>query len=129
MDMKLSDLILKCGICERQLQGDDEIHIDHIIPRSYGGPTAPWNLRLSHAICNISRQNHIEPLQIPLEGPRFAKKPTGWTHIPVSVALRDALVELKRGNDTYDDVIRRLIEAERHQRASQDEAKEPSHGV
>ena len=36
----------------------------------------------------------------------------GDKRIPISEANRDALTQLKRGDDTYDDVIERLLDGE-----------------
>lgn len=53
-----------CGIC-----GDPvpyrEMHLDHIIPLSLGGPTEPWNLRPAHAKCNTGRGNGHVPRTVP----------------------------------------------------------------
>ena len=59
-----------CELCGEPLDG--ELHTDHIIPRSYGGPSEAWNLRVTHASCNLHRSNNIEPVQIPL-GTQFPK--------------------------------------------------------
>jgi hypothetical protein len=34
------------------------IHVDHLIPRSAGGPTRFWNLVTSCLICNIQKSDH-----------------------------------------------------------------------
>lgn len=35
--------------------------VDHIIPTSWGGPDAYWNLRASHSLCNEQRGNRVLP--------------------------------------------------------------------
>lgn len=43
-----------CGICGGRVARRDA-SADHIIPRKYGGPNHPANLRLAHASCNSRR--------------------------------------------------------------------------
>lgn len=47
----------RCGICGGSLRGfmDDELHIDHILPRSKGGSDDPANLQVTHKACNIKK--------------------------------------------------------------------------
>jgi hypothetical protein len=33
--------------------------IDHIIPKSRGGPNVPWNMQLLHAVCNIRKSDKL----------------------------------------------------------------------
>lgn len=47
---------LICGLCGQPVAADD-VDIDHIIPRSLGGPTTLDNLRVTHSHCNRSRGN------------------------------------------------------------------------
>jgi hypothetical protein len=44
-----------CGICRKPVDRADIWHLDHIVPKSQGGPDTWDNLRLAHARCNISR--------------------------------------------------------------------------
>lgn len=45
-----------CGICGKPLPVElDEIHVDHIRPRSRGGTDAVGNLQAAHAHCNQSK--------------------------------------------------------------------------
>lgn len=46
----------RCPICERKLAG--ELHIDHIMPVSLGGPNRRSNLQLTHAACNMAKLDH-----------------------------------------------------------------------
>lgn len=47
----------RCGICGEPVPFG-EMHIDHILPFSHGGPTHWDNLQPSHALCN-QRKNAI----------------------------------------------------------------------
>jgi len=49
---------LRCQLCGEAVPLDD-IHIDHIVPRSLGGSDEPVNLRVAHARCNIQRGNRL----------------------------------------------------------------------
>ena len=45
-----------CPACGLPLPEDlTETEVDHIIPRSRGGPSAPWNKRLVHFKCNRAK--------------------------------------------------------------------------
>jgi len=52
----------RCGICRKsvnkKLQHPDPMcaSLDHVIPVSQGGTNDPWNLRLTHLVCNLSRR-------------------------------------------------------------------------
>ena len=49
-----------CGICgERMQKGEGRVHLDHIVPRSRGGPTEPANLQAVHALCNLKKGNSL----------------------------------------------------------------------
>jgi 5-methylcytosine-specific restriction endonuclease McrA len=48
-----------CGICGRPLQPGQKLHLDHVLPRSWGGMDYPSNLRVSHATCNLRRGNQL----------------------------------------------------------------------
>ena len=48
----------RCGICARELTGT--VEVDHIIPRSAGGPDTWHNLHLVHRYCN--RRKHVSSL-------------------------------------------------------------------
>ncbi|HXI18981.1 MAG TPA: HNH endonuclease signature motif containing protein [Chloroflexota bacterium] len=47
-----------CGICGGAVAADD-VSIDHIHPRSKGGPTMMGNLRVTHSRCNSRKGNRI----------------------------------------------------------------------
>ena len=43
----------RCGICTRKLIGT--VEVDHILPRSAGGPDTWHNLHLVHRYCNLRK--------------------------------------------------------------------------
>lgn len=43
-----------CGLCGGEVEPSD-VHIDHIVPRSRGGPDAIENLQVAHSRCNIRK--------------------------------------------------------------------------
>lgn len=47
-----------CAICDTPL-GEDNFHIDHIIPVSHGGPNEGRNLQLTHSLCNEKKNNNL----------------------------------------------------------------------
>jgi hypothetical protein len=49
---------LICQICGGAVSLGD-IHLDHIVPRSKGGPTTYENLRVTHSRCNRKRGNRV----------------------------------------------------------------------
>lgn len=49
---------LVCGLCGGDVE-PDEVHIDHILPRSLGGPDDLDNLQVSHALCNMRKGNRV----------------------------------------------------------------------
>ena len=50
----------KCVICGASASDGAHLHIDHIIPISKGGKSAPSNLRTLCERCNIGKSNKIE---------------------------------------------------------------------
>lgn len=44
-----------CGICGDVIEAGHEVHIDHRLPVSKGGPTTLENLQVAHASCNIRK--------------------------------------------------------------------------
>lgn len=69
----------RCGICPRELNGT--VEVDHIRPRSAGGPDTWHNLHLVHRYCN--RRKGVSSLaavraQLTLFDERF----TPWSQIP-----------------------------------------------
>lgn len=57
-----------CWLCGRKVMLEEE-SLDHVWPKSRGGPTIRENLRLAHKICNLNRGNpmpnneHIETVK------------------------------------------------------------------
>lgn len=53
-----------CWYCGGLARPDDPLEVDHVVPRSEGGPTVRSNLRAAHASCNRGRggrgQRHRE---------------------------------------------------------------------
>ncbi len=47
---------LVCRLCDEAVAPGD-VHIDHIIPVSKGGPTRLGNLQVAHSTCNIRKGN------------------------------------------------------------------------
>lgn len=60
-----------CWLCEQPIDPDavlgapQRASIDHVVPKSRGGPTEPANLRLAHARCNGERGNDLPELTWP----------------------------------------------------------------
>lgn len=52
----------RCEYCRRyqDLIGDAFFEIEHIVPRSWGGVTVPYNLALACRRCNLLKGNAIE---------------------------------------------------------------------
>jgi 5-methylcytosine-specific restriction endonuclease McrA len=44
-----------CHICTEDIASLDDLHFDHVIPLSKGGPHAAENIRPSHALCNLRK--------------------------------------------------------------------------
>lgn len=49
---------LTCGLCGGEVEPDD-VHIDHIHPRSLGGSDDLDNLQVSHSLCNMRKGNRV----------------------------------------------------------------------
>ena len=52
---------LLCQICLLPVDASD-VHLDHLIPFSLGGPTTVPNLRVTHSSCNVHRGNRAEAI-------------------------------------------------------------------
>jgi 5-methylcytosine-specific restriction endonuclease McrA len=46
-----------CVLCGKPIESENELTIDHIIPRSLGGSTTYGNCQLSHKLCNLRKGN------------------------------------------------------------------------
>jgi len=53
-----------CQLCHQYVP-DDQVHFDHIIPYSKGGPTSVANIRLLCAICNRKKSNSLNEILHP----------------------------------------------------------------
>lgn len=53
----------RCAICGKRLN-QDEVSLDHIIPRSYGGTDDPSNLQVTCIYCNTTKSNKLYPYTI-----------------------------------------------------------------
>ncbi|WP_425936646.1 HNH endonuclease [Streptomyces albogriseolus] len=51
-----------CHLCQRDFAEDDEIHIEHIMPKALGGSDDRENLLPAHAECNM-RKRDADPLE------------------------------------------------------------------
>jgi hypothetical protein len=48
-----------CGLCGLDVAPDD-VHIDHVLPRSRGGSDHPDNLQVAHSLCNVRKGNRTD---------------------------------------------------------------------
>lgn len=48
---------LLCGLCGYGIATVDEITVDHILPKSKGGPNHVTNLQPAHKVCNERKSN------------------------------------------------------------------------
>lgn len=53
-----------CQLCGGEVEPDD-VHLDHIVPWSHGGPDTVKNLRVTHSLCNMKRGALVEDPQYP----------------------------------------------------------------
>ena len=44
-----------CHICTLDIESLEDLHMDHVIPLSKGGPHSEDNIRPSHAVCNMRK--------------------------------------------------------------------------
>ncbi len=67
----------RCAICNEGLslkgEGPKAPTLDHIIPKSHGGPGALHNLRLVHKGCNEARGNEMESVTVDFGGQRVLR--------------------------------------------------------
>lgn len=46
---------LLCYLCGELILSQNEFSLDHVIPKSKGGATEPWNLYPAHKTCNEAK--------------------------------------------------------------------------
>ena len=46
---------LLCYLCGELILSQNDFSLDHVIPKSKGGPTEPWNLYPAHRACNEAK--------------------------------------------------------------------------
>lgn len=44
-----------CHLCGEQIASEDDLHVDHVIPREHGGTHTYDNLRPAHVLCNLRK--------------------------------------------------------------------------
>lgn len=66
-----------CGWCGGELGKLDPValHIDHIVPRSRGGESYPWNHQLLHAACNLAKGT------LPMSAAPFERWCRAWEEV------------------------------------------------
>ena len=51
-----------CALCSKPIESEEELTVDHIIPRAMGGATTYENCQLAHRECNLRKGNkYIDP--------------------------------------------------------------------
>jgi HNH endonuclease len=91
-----------CGICKLALKRAD-VAIDHIIPRSHGGPDSFANLRPTHPQCNrrrwtgrVLKSGELRPAPIKRLRPRMRRPHGDSLHRRASDGLWCATLELEK---------------------------------
>lgn len=46
-----------CALCGKPIESEEELTVDHIIPRAMGGSTTYKNCQLAHKECNFRKGN------------------------------------------------------------------------
>ncbi len=93
--MKLKNLRQVCGICGKAILPNADVHVDHIIPRSKGGPLEPWNERITHSKCNERKSDTIVPVQLPnlvTTRQKLSSTPASTSHVQRSLAYQQRQV-------------------------------------
>lgn len=55
----LEDFGMVCHICDTEIADMDDLHFDHVIPLSRGGPHVQENIRPAHADCNRRKSDKL----------------------------------------------------------------------
>lgn len=51
-----------CALCSKPIESENELTVDHIIPRAMGGSTTYENCQLAHKECNLRKGNkYVDP--------------------------------------------------------------------
>lgn len=50
---------MTCHLCGDGIDSLADLHFDHVIPLSKGGPHVAANIRPSHALCNLRKGDRI----------------------------------------------------------------------
>ena len=51
-----------CALCSKPIESENELTVDHIIPRAMGGATTYENCQLAHKECNFRKGNkYVDP--------------------------------------------------------------------
>lgn len=51
-----------CALCSKPIESNEELTVDHIIPRAMGGATTYENCQLAHKECNFRKGNkYVDP--------------------------------------------------------------------
>lgn len=51
-----------CALCGKPIESENELTVDHIIPRAMGGSTTYENCQLAHKECNFRKGNkYVDP--------------------------------------------------------------------
>lgn len=51
-----------CALCSKPIESEEELTVDHIIPRAMGGSTTYENCQLAHKECNFHKGNkYVDP--------------------------------------------------------------------
>lgn len=48
-----------CHICNKEIAGFGDLHMEHVIPLARGGPHSQENLRPSHGVCNLRKHDKL----------------------------------------------------------------------
>lgn len=79
-----------CGVCGKILEHEHRLSVDHVLPKSRGGPDLLSNFRLVHLGCNIShfRKNYKSERKPQTEAHRMALSETNkkmWAEIRAGI--------------------------------------------
>lgn len=85
-----------CQYCGR-VRGEDDLHVDHVIPKVWGGGNWPQNLITACSTCNIAASD--APKAIPRRiRERFYRSPV---EIPVTIYSHDSVMKQVKLIEAY----------------------------